>query len=373
MSSLVTKVDESSLRVDGILPLNIVSTVRDVDAERRIAPNVSRMFNGGPATYSDIATGATFERHSLARATEALTGTKDSLTIVGAAGVGKTTFARQLGFQLSMKGFPVWEHQAEFPFRHKPWISVEKQLRDEGNVGYLILDECTHFLRQTNLFVDCLAEIHKPGLRLIMTANSSQWAPRLKSSNVFKHGIEIPLSRLEDSEIYSLLNLVDHNLDVTNLVHDKFKRLNREKQFDELRRKSSADMFVCLKNIFANESLDIILLREYDELAEQYKDYYRYVCALEAIGARVHRQLLIRMRSIPPTQIGSALQGLTGIIDEYDIDRRQGIYGWRTRHLIIARKISEYKFSSVPELIQLFDTVIDHLNPALPHRNADGP
>lgn len=124
-------------------------------------------------------------------------------------------------------------------------------------------------------------------------------------------------------------------------------------------------MFVCLKNIFANESLDIILLREYDELADQYKDYYRYVCALEAIGARVHRQLLIRMRSIPPTEIGAALQGLTDIIDEYNIDKKQGIYGWRTRHVVIARKISEYKFSSIPELIGLFETVIENLNPTI--------
>ena len=80
------------------------------------------------------------------------------------------------------------------------------------------------------------------------------------------------LSRLEDSEIHSLLNLVAHNLSVADLIHDRFKSLRREKQFDALRRKSSADMFVCLKNIFANESLDIILLGEFDEPAAQYQD-----------------------------------------------------------------------------------------------------
>ena len=72
------------------------------------------------------------------------------------------------------------------------------------------------------------------------------------------------------------------------------------------------------------------------------------------------------MRSIPPTQVSSALAGLTDIIDEYDLNPRQGIYGWRTRQLIIARRISEYKFSSVPELIQLFETVIENLNPTVP-------
>ena len=366
MSSLISETDDSSLRDTGVLPLAIISTVHDVEVERRLSPNVTRMFNGGPATYADIASDTTFERHPFGAALEALTGIKNSIAIVGAAGVGKTTFARQLGSNLCLQRFPVWEHRSEFPFQHRPWLQVEKHLRDLGTRGFLILDECTHFLRQTNLLIDGLSEIEESALRVILTANSAQWAPRLKSHNVFRNGIEIHLSRLEESEIYSLLNLVDHNVSVANLVHDKFKSLHREQQFNELRRKSSADMFVCLKNIFANESLDMILLREYDQLHEEYQDYYRYVSALEAIGTRVHRQLLIRMRSIPPQHVGNVLNGLTDIVEEYDINDDQGIYGWRTRHLVIARKISEYKFSSVPELIRLFEAVLDHLNPTVP-------
>ena len=366
MSSLITETDDSSMKDTGILPMTIISTVHDVEAERRLSPNVTRMFNGGPATYADIASDSTFERQPFGMALETLTGANNSIAIVGAAGVGKTTFARQLGSTLCLRAFPVWEHRPEFPFQHRPWLQVERHLRDVGTTGFLILDECTHFLRQTNLLIDELSEVNEPALRIIMTANSAQWAPRLKSHNIFRNGIEIHLSKLEESEIYSLLNLVDHNVGVANLVHDKFKTLHREKQFSELRRKSSADMFVCLKNIFANESLDMILLREYDQLNTEYQDYYRYVSALEAIGTRVHRQLLIRMRSISPQHIGHALIGLTDIVDEYNINDNQGIYGWRTRHLVIARKISEYKFSSVPELIRLFETVIDHLNPTVP-------
>ena len=366
MSSLMTEVDDASLIDTGVLPLTIISTVHDVDVERRLSQNVVRMFNGGSATYSDIASGSTFERHSFGKALETITGTKNSLSIIGAAGVGKTTFARQLGFNLCLRRFPVWEHRSEFPFQHRPWLQVEKHLRDGGTQGFLILDECTHFLRQTNLLIDSLSEIEAPALRVILTANSAQWAPRLKTHNLFRHGMEMHLSRLEESEIFSLLNLVDHNIDVANLVHETFKSLHREQQFSELRRKSSADMFVCLKNIFANESLDMILLREYDQLDEKFQDYYRYVSALEAIGTRVHRQLLVRMRSIPPEQIALVLNGLTDIVDEYDINDDQGVYGWRTRHLVIARKVSEYKFSSVSELITLFETVISNLNPTIP-------
>ena len=115
--------------------------------------------------------------------------------------------------------------------------------------------------------------------------------------------------------------------------------MHREMQFNELRRAPSADMFARLKNIFANDSLDMILPKENDQLNEEYQDYYRYVSALEAIGTRVHRQLLIRMRSIPPQQVVHVLNGLRDIADEYDINDDQGTFGWRTRHLVITPRL----------------------------------
>jgi hypothetical protein len=65
-----------------------------------------------------------------------------------------------------------------------------------------------------------------------------------------------PLSQLENVELNSLLNLAEHNARVSGLVHPDFKQLSRAQQYDLLRQKSGADMFVCLKNIFAKESLE---------------------------------------------------------------------------------------------------------------------
>jgi hypothetical protein len=171
---------------------------------------------------------------------------------------------------------------------------------------------------------------------------------------------------LHDQEIHSLLNLVEHNSQVANLADSSFKKQRREKKFEALRRKCSADMFVCLKNIFANDNIDIILLQEYDDLDPILQEYYRFVAALEAIGTKVHRQLVIRMLKINPTKVGPILNGLTGIVDEYDIRPKDGIFGWSTRHLVIARKITEFKFSSLDDLNNLFQSVIDSLNPAEP-------
>ena len=68
MSSLTSETEDSSLRDTGVLPLTIISTVHDVEVERRLNANVTRMFNGGAATYADIASDSTFERHSFGAA-----------------------------------------------------------------------------------------------------------------------------------------------------------------------------------------------------------------------------------------------------------------------------------------------------------------
>lgn len=348
------------------LPIDIISSVGDVSALKGAMANVVRMFNGGPATYADIKAGATFERLSSAALLDVLReGRRPVVTIVGAAGVGKSTLCRQLLLTLESEGYRAWEHREDFSFRHEAWIKLEAELRQRGERGVLFIDECTHYLRSINQLVDHLCAVSEPGLRLILAANSAQWAPRVKSPNFFKKGELTTLSTLVDPEIHSLINLVEFNPEIASLVHAPFKAMARGAQFNTLRKKASADMFVCLKNIFANESLDAILLREFEQINEPYQECYRYVAALEAVGMKVHRHLLIRMLTIDPGHVTPLLAGLTGIVDEYDIDNRDGIFGWRTRHLVIARKIMEYKFSGALEINELFHLIVNNLNPSV--------
>ncbi len=349
----------------GSLPVALVSSTFDAVGQSKLSPNTVKMFNGGPATYADIAAGTTFERAQHSDVVERLTnGDTLVVTLTGAAGVGKTTFARQVLLELSRLGKSVWEHRTDFTFQKEGWIGVEAQMRASGTAGILMLDECTHYLRQTNDLVDSLTKVANPALRLILTANAAQWAPRIKSSGIFSRGTVIELSRLADSEINSMLNLTRNNKNIDDLIHGQFRKLTRAEQFRALRQKCSADMFVCLKNIFANESLDTILLQEFDDLDEPLQDYYRYVAALEAVGTRVHRQLIIRILKANPERVKYILDGLMGIVDEYDIDNNNGIYGWSTRHIVIARRITDYKFSGLKELTELFEAIIENLNPA---------
>ena len=246
----------SEATVETILPLRLVSAVDEVASKAQAPANVVRMFNGGPATYADIRAGVTFERFKQGELLGRIADDRiPAIAIIGAAGVGKTTFARQLVLQASERGIHAWEHRSDFSFQHQSWISVEGNLRANGKRGILLIDECTHYMRATNSLLDHLSLIENCALSLVVTANSAQWAPRLKSPNFSSRGLVTELSTLQDSEIHSLLNLVEHNTRISELVDPSFRRERREKKFSALRQKCSADMFVCLKNIFANESL----------------------------------------------------------------------------------------------------------------------
>lgn len=122
-------------------------------------------------------------------------------------------------------------------------------------------------------------------------------------------------------------------------------------------------MFVCLKNIFASDKLDDIILREYATLEEPLQDIYKAVAAMESTGVRVHRQLIIRLLGIPAMQIGAVLAGLSDIIHEQTVDAREGIYAWKGRHLVIMNIVAEHKYYLDNKRYDLISKVIEAISP----------
>jgi hypothetical protein len=53
------------------------------------------------------------------------------------------------------------------------------------------------------------------------------------------------------------------------------------------------------------------------------------------------------------------------LIEEYDISEKDGIYGWQTRHPVIASTIAQYKYADQDELFGLLQSVIGNLNPTI--------
>jgi hypothetical protein len=186
---------------------------------------------------------------------------------------------------------------------------------------------------------------------------------RVKSGTLFKYGKEFRLSQLSSEEIDRLLQLADVNASIKKLIEPKFSGFSRTEKRVRLADRCEADMFVCLRSIFFSENFDDIILREYADLDLKYQQIYRYVAAMENAGVKVHRQLLIRLLNIPASSIASALDNLTDIITEYDVDSKEGIFAWRTRHSVIAGIVTRYKFNDLNKIITLFEQVIQNLQP----------
>jgi hypothetical protein len=325
-----------------------------------------RLFNGGPGSYSDIRSGLTVQRSVCNKLVDELRLTsKRFLTIIGVAGTGKTTLARHVVLRLLEKDHLAWEHRSDFPFRYPDWVEVEGRLRERGMRGVLLIDDCPEFLRHINLLADKLSNGNDSALTLVMTASSSQWLPRTKSSNLFKKGFVEKLSVLSELDIEAIVNLVAAQQAIRSLVDPEFATMSRHEQIRRLRYRCAADMFVCLKSIFATDALDAILLREYASLNPELQDIYRHVSALEAAGTRVHRQLVVRLLNVPADRIRVLLSLLEGLIEEFDISQENGLYGWSTRHPVIASIISRYKYANQDELFSLLRSVANNLNPTV--------
>lgn len=349
------------------LPTPLLASTREVSTLlATVTPNAKRLFTGGEASYADIQAGYTFARTAETELTVRVIDNKAPVVITGVAGVGKTTMARRLLAALQSRGFVAWEHRAEMPLRPEQWASVDASLRTAGLRGVLLLDDVTRNQRRAN---ELVAELWKgptpPALSVLCTAEVGKWNVLVKRPEFFKFAGPRRLEALTENELLSLIDLLDSSDEINRLVEPTFRNLSRADKALHLRRRCESDMFVCLKNMFGFENLDNILLREFSDLSMAHQDVYRHVAAMHAAGIEVHRQLVIRTLGIETSSLLSMYDSLDGLIHEEDHSATDGIYTWRTRHRTIAETLAAYKFANQRELVDLFQRIIDGLNPAV--------
>ena len=348
------------------LPPSLVLTTLDVAHSAGLEANPTKLFHGSPATYADIREGLIAKRAADLRLEYALRGTKGFfLVIEGARGVGKTTLARAFMYGRSQKRHEAWEHSSDDSLSVDSWLAVEARLRAAKRDGFLLVDDATRHMASVNKLVDRLSSIDRPFLRLVLTVEAAKWKATRKSSGLFSRGTVTHVEILERQDLEQLIELVDRKPAVRSLVEHSFLTLGKRERLNRLQDKCSADMYVCLKNIFANDNLDNILLEEFSSLGDEAGEVYRHVAAVQALGGYVHRHLIMRILNIDALSIKGLLEQLTNIVTERDVDYWRGVYGWSARHDLVAETIAKYKFADQAELVALVEDLIYHLNPSI--------
>ena len=347
-------------RAPGLRPITI-----DVAHAEETGHDVSAMFNGWPATYADIEAGLTFVRNlSEDVASELLDDKLNFAVILGASGLGKTTAARQILHRLRSRGFDAFEHKGDHTLQVKWWLDVASNLKVEGKRAILFVDDAHHHLSEVNALADGLNATANTNLKLLLTSARNHWGPRVKSPSLYRQGREFPVTKLSGTEIDRLLNLVDGSAAFKPLIDAAFSGFSVQERRRRLVDRCESETFVCLKNIFASERFDDIILREYAALNPALQEVYRLVAAMENAGIHVHRQLVIRLLGIAADKVGTVLSQLEEIVAEYTIDDRQAIYGWRGRHPVIVEIIARYKYNDIEKISELFERVIDNISPS---------
>jgi len=340
------------------------ATIDVAHAESTAAADVSAMFNGWPASYADIAAGLTFSRNVTDQITEQLTtGDRNISVVLGPSGVGKTTAARQALSNMLRNGFLCWEHKLDQNLRSQHWRNLAANLKHNGRIGCLFVDDAHSELGDVNDLLDYLVADDNQSLKIILVSSTNKWYPRLKTPSLHKGAVEYLLNRVQSNEIDRLIDLAENVTPVRNLVEEQFSGFSRSERWRRLTQRCEAEMFVCLKNIFASDKLDDIILREYATLDEPLQDIYKAVAAMESTGVRVHRQLIIRLLGIPAMQIGAVLAGLSDIIHEQTVNAREGVYAWRGRHLVIMNIVAEHKYYLDNKRFDLISKVIEAISP----------
>jgi len=362
-STLISAVPDTENPLDFVTNLRPVTT--DVNDEIDMSrANVSAIFSGWPAKYADIARGFTFDRTVAIEICQYFLETpKLCAILLGASGVGKTSAARQAVLRLRKQGFLAFEHKPDHSLSSDNLLALALRLKNKGQQGVLFIDEAHGHLYELNNLIDSLVIGDCYALRIIIVSTRNHWGPRIKTPNMYAHGKEFPLSRLSPKEIDLLLGVVDSVPEMRALVEQGFGGFSPHERRRRLIERCEADMFVCLKNIFASEKFDDIILREFGSLSSDSQEIYRWVSAMENSGIKVHRQLVMRILRIDANAIGGALSNLADIINEYEVDAKEGIYGWRVRHYVIAGIIAKYKFYDIEKLVDLFEKVIANISP----------
>lgn len=349
-----------------LLPANLRSSTIDiVTTANNEQNNPRRLFQGSPASYADIATGLTFRRAIESVLATALRDGKTSATVIGPSGVGKTTAIRRTAYTLAREGFHVWEHNGDFPFRAADWLEAVQILANVQQRAVIVIDDCPRFQRDINNLVDSIVEKRYSNVGLLLSAQTSEWNGRMKSRWIYSRGIVERLRRLEPIDIANLLNLIETQGGIRELVDKPFRDLPPNERETLIKMRAGDDMFVALKYIFASDSLDDILLREYASLSPEMQQIYRYVAAVHATGTPAHRQLLLRSLNLMADRVSDILKSLEDIIQEREVSSIEGIYEWATRHELVAQTIVRYKYFEDEEWSSKLKSIIEDCNPTV--------
>lgn len=328
----------------------------------------ARLFlRGGPATWATIRdrfdaardlTDDVVEALIVSPADEPIRPTRSATRVVlltGAAGVGKTTIAKRVAWELchSWGRKVVW---ARHPSRVQLDVA-ERVALEAGERLYVFVDDAADSSFQVANTIDRSKRRHLP-ITWVIVERENEWV-----ASTDQHPVDADrsfvLGTISDGEALGIIDRLTRADELGTL-----SGLPTEVQVRRLTERAGRHLVVAMREATEDGRFDQIIVDEYERLpSDDARRAYVTVCTLYQLGVPVRAGLLSRTTGVPLDQFGAAIlvPARFVILEVQEAAWREPLYA--ARHRVIADVIFRRAFPSSTQRATQIQHMLRQLDP----------
>lgn len=281
--------------------------------------------------------------------------------ITGAAGMGKTTLIKTIGFEIAKESHaPVLIHIPGTPLDAN-YLDQYIAANDKKRL-VVIIHHAAECVKQLGNF---LTELKKRALPItvLLEERKNQWLMARSAADAKLLTAEFELACLTDVEIHKILSALNKYGCLGKLAG--MERSYQEEHFTTLAQK---ELLVALRELTSGGNFDDIIRNEYDGILNTTaKKAYTYVAALGQIGLAMRYETLLYVLGLEWSQLASEIFTPTaGILisgEEIGMSRHNADFRLRVRHPIIGSIIFDVGAPDDHTKFELLNKLLERLDP----------
>lgn len=331
--------------------------------------NAELFFRGGEPSWADIRDRVAPKRDAYWTVLEAMFSElanaslpPSAYLVTGAAGTGKTTLIRTLGYDLADE-FIVLAHIPGTPLDTRflaPLVSEENPQRI-----VLLVRHAAEHVHALGQFMDESRQKSIP-VTILLEERRNQWNTASPTIRGRIAPAEFTLTSLSSNEIEEILDALKNN----NAL-GKLTGAPRDYQVDHFAELATKELIVALRELTSDSSFDDIVRDEFERIpVETAKEAYRYVAALGQLDLPVRYEILMPLLDLRADQLRSEIftptEGVLISGEESGGSRHTAGFNLRTRHPIIASIIFDLVAPDDEPKFAIINDLLSQLDPGFP-------
>jgi tetratricopeptide (TPR) repeat protein len=309
-----------------------------------------RFFNGSRPTWEDLETGfdiprVTYDKKAgiksrLETLLKESTGLQ-SLSIVGAGGVGKSTLLRRAAYDAAKNGNVVLMLRSEWANKSEGLVQQLRRACDSTSLPVVVvIDDISDYLFDSLMLQRILNELDKLRVILLLAEHPDRWHEVLKRLPVLIRDVNCwayPLHQLSDGECESLVDRI-LTYEGNGILSEVFSNLPREGRLALCQDVADRHLVVAMLQMRHGMKFQKIIENEYERIPlPAGKEAYALVCYFETLRLHLPSSLLLRtVEILTSTETEQFFECTSEIFDEGSAEYLT------SRNRLIARVVAKH-------------------------------